>query len=50
MVTHSYIYRITENVDFGNIERDWSNILSKGTLTKELVDDGFLQMYYYALQ
>lgn len=34
MVTHSYIYRITENVDFGNIERDWSNILSKGTLTK----------------
>lgn len=50
MVTHSYIYRITENVNFEDIQRKWDIIKVKKGPTKEDIDDGFLQMFYYALQ
>lgn len=50
MVTHSYIYRITENVNFEDIQRQWDIIKVKLGPTKENIDDGFLQMFYYALQ
>lgn len=50
MVTHSYIYRITENVNFEDVQRQWDIIKVKNGLTKEDIDDGFLQMFYYALQ
>lgn len=50
MVTHSYIYRITENVNFEDIQRQWDIIKVKLGPTKEDIDDGFLQMFYYALQ
>ena len=50
MVTHSYIYRITENVSFEDIQRKWDIIKMKNGPTKEDIDDGFLQMFYYALQ
>lgn len=50
MVTHSYIYRITENVNFEDIQRQWDIIKMKNGPTKEDIDDGFLQMFYYALQ
>lgn len=50
MVTHSYIYRITENVNFEDIQRQWNIIKMKHGATKEDIDDGFLQMFYYALQ
>ena len=50
MVTHSYIYRITENVSFEDIQRQWDIIKMKNGPTKEDIDDGFLQQFYYALQ
>lgn len=50
MVTHSYIYRITENVSFEDIQRQWDIIKVKKGPTKEDIDDGFLQLFYYALQ
>lgn len=50
MVTHSYIYRITENINFEDIQRQWNIIKVKNGPTKEDIDDGFLQMFYYALQ
>lgn len=50
MVTHSYIYRITENVNFEDIQRQWDIIKVKKGPTKEDIDDGFLQLFYYALQ
>lgn len=50
MVTHSYIYRITENINFEDIQRQWDIIKVKLGPTKEDIDDGFLQMFYYALQ
>ena len=50
MVTHSYIYRITENVNFEDVQRQWDIIKVKNGPTKEDIDDGFLQMFYYALQ
>lgn len=50
MVTHSYIYRITENVNLEDIQRQWDIIKVKNGSTKEDIDDGFLQMFYYALQ
>lgn len=50
MVTHSYIYRITENVNFEDIQRQWDIIKVQTGPTKEDIDDGFLQMFYYALQ
>lgn len=50
MVTHSYIYRITENVNFEDVQRQWGIIKVKNSPTKEDIDDGFLQMFYYALQ
>lgn len=50
MVTHSYIYRITENVNFEDVQRQWDIIKVKNGPTKEDIDDDFLQMFYYALQ
>lgn len=50
MVTHSYIYRITENVNFEDVQRQWDIIKVKNGPTKKDIDDGFLQMFYYALQ
>lgn len=50
MVTHSYIYRITENVNFEDVQRQWDIIKVKNGPIKEDIDDGFLQMFYYALQ
>lgn len=50
MVTHSYIYRIAENVNFEDVQRQWDIIKVKNGPTKEDIDDGFLQMFYYALQ
>ena len=50
MVTHSYIYRIAENVNFENIQRRWDIIKIDTGPTKEGIDDGFLQLFYYALQ
>ena len=47
MVTHSYIYRITENVSFEDIQRQWDLIKMKNGPTKEDIDDDFLQMFYY---
>lgn len=50
MVTHSYIYRIAENVNFKDIQRQWDIIKVNTDPTKEDIDDGFLQLFYYALQ
>ena len=50
MVTHSYIYRITENVNLEDVQRQWDIIKVKNGPTKEDIDDGFLQMFYYALK
>lgn len=50
MVTHSYIYRITENVSFEDIQRQWDILRINNGPTKEDIDDNFLQMFYYALQ
>lgn len=49
MVTHSYIYRITENVNFEDVQRQWDIIKVHSGPIKD-IDDGFLQMFYYALQ
>ncbi len=50
LVTHSYVYRITESVNFEDIQRQWDIIKVNIDPTKEDIDDGFLQMFYYALQ
>lgn len=50
MVTHSYIYRITENVNFKDVQRQWDIIKVSTGPIKEDIDDGFLQIFYYALQ
>lgn len=50
MVTHSYVYRITEHVSFGDIQRRWNNIKIKNSLTKKEIDDDFIQAFYHALQ
>lgn len=49
MITHGYIYRITENVTPEDIYNAWLTIKSRTSLSPNEVDD-FLNTFYYALR